>query len=86
MAYEYLNDQTFLDLIDRLKVRVSHLKLTLLDFQERPIRELAGVASGNGTLNINGASVTRRTISFNMVAEEETNNLTNLGQMPSVVL
>lgn len=84
MKYDYLNDQIFLNLLDKLKIRVSHLKLTLLDFQERPIREISGTASGNGTLNINGESANRRTISFNMLAPEETNNLTNLDNIISL--
>lgn len=81
---EYLNDQVFLNILDRIPIRKQHLRLTLLDFQERAIREIAGVASGNGTLNLNGASATRRTISFNMIAEEDTNNLTNIDNLISI--
>lgn len=84
MNTQYLNDQIFLNLLDRLKIRVSYLQLTLLDFQERPIREIAGSASGNGTLNINGSSTTRRTISFNMLATDENNDLTNLNNIISL--
>lgn len=82
--YEYLNDQVFLNELDRIPIKNQHLRLTLLDFQERSLREIAGVASGNGTLNINGASATRRTISFNMLAQEDTNNLTNIDNLISV--
>ena len=80
----YLSNQIFLNELDKLPIRKQHLRLTLLDFQERTIREIAGVASGNGTLNLNGASTTRRTISFNMIADENTNNLTNIDNLISM--
>lgn len=84
MMFRHLNDQTFLNLLDRLTIKTTYLKLTLLDFQENYIREIAGTASGNGTLNINAASATRRTISFNMLADEAENNLTNLDNLISL--
>lgn len=80
----YLNDTVFLNKLDRLTNRKIHLRLTLLNFLEENIREIAGVASGNGTLNLNGASATRRTISFSMVAHENTNNLENLDNLISL--
>lgn len=84
MIYKYLNDQVFLNKLDRVTNKTTHVKLTLLNFQEEPIREIVGMASGNGTLNVNGASATRRTISFSMLAYENTNNLTDLDNLISV--
>ena len=79
-----LNDQIFLNELDKLPIRKQHLRLTLLDFQERPIREIVGIASGNGSLSLNGASTTRRTVSFNILADEDTNNLTNIDNLISL--
>lgn len=80
----YLNNQVFLNLLDRVPIRNTFIRLTLLDFQERPIREIAGAASGNGNLNLNGSSTTRRTISFNMIADRENNNLTDIDNLISI--
>ena len=38
----------------------------------------------NGSLSINGAAGIRRTISFNMLVAEDTNNLTNLNNLISM--
>ena len=80
----FLNDVIFLDKLDKLTNRKIHLRLTLLNFLEEPIREIAGMASGNGTININGASDTRRTISFSLLAYSEKNNLTDIDNLISM--
>lgn len=67
--YPYLNDAEFLALADRQKLQTQYIKLTLLDWNENPIQEIQGIATG-GTLSLNGSSAVRRTCSLTMTIDE----------------
>lgn len=74
---EFLNDITFLQELDKLKVRVSYAKLVLLNFQEEPIREIQGTIT-SGSISVNGSSAVRRTINLSLLAKLIENDLTDI--------
>ena len=74
---DYLKDTEFLRKLDKMKIRTQFAKIILLDFAEKPIKEIQGTIT-SGTLNINGASACRRTINLTMLAKPENRNLTDL--------
>lgn len=70
-------DTKFLNELDKLKLRVQYAKIILLDFAEKPLKEIQGrISSGN--LSINGSAVIRRTINLTMLASIENSGITNL--------
>ena len=62
--------QQILNLIDKMPFRELFVKLELLDWQERPIKEIQGLLTG-GNVSLNGNSAVRRTCSFSFVAADE---------------
>lgn len=76
-------DPLFLKALDGIKVKKSWIRMTLLDFQENPIREIQGVAQ-SGSVNVSGSSAVRRTINLTLFADESTNNLENLDNLISI--
>ena len=80
---EFLNDITFLQELDKLKVRVSYAKLVLLNFQEEPIREIQGTIT-SGSISVNGSSAVRRTINLSLLAKLIENDLTDINNEISV--
>ena len=90
--FPYLRDKDFLKQVDLMKVKEQYVKITVLDFYEKPIKEIQGkVTSGN--LNIDGSSSMRRTCNLNMFADEETaaninapNNLLSLNKKVEVMI
>ena len=74
---DFLNDITFLQELDKLKVRVSYAKLVLLNFQEEKIREIQGTITG-GSISVNGSSAVRRTINLSLLAKLIENDLTDI--------
>lgn len=79
MIYE----REFLELLDTIPIRTTYARITLLDFNENPIKEIQGTLTG-GTLNINGSAAVRRTISLTMLADEEVDNIENLNNLISL--
>lgn len=81
--YPYLKDSAFLQVIDKLQNKEQYVRITLLDFVEKPIRTIQGqVISGN--VNLDGASSIRRTCNLTMVAQEYENDLTNVNNLISI--
>ena len=77
IKYDYLNDSSFLKTIDNIKVKEQYVKITVLDFQERPIQEIQGkVLSGN--FNLDGHSSIRRTGNVTLIADGISNNLSTI--------
>lgn len=63
--YPYLqNHSDFLLKLDSLINQKQYVKITILDFNERPIQEIQGEIA-SGSLNLDGTSSVRRTCSFN---------------------
>ena len=61
--YPYLNDSNFLETIDTMKVSEKYVKITALNWDETPIKEIQGIVNG-GSINIDGSSSVRRTINL----------------------
>ena len=79
----HLTDTTFLNLLDREKIKTQYIKIIMLDMEEKPIKEIQGIVN-NGTLSIKGSSSVRRTISFNMNTKDNYAKLTNLNNLISI--
>ena len=75
--FDYLNDMDFLVALDKTNIKVHYAKLVLLSFDEKPIREIEGIAT-SGTLNVNGSSAVRRTISLTMLGSQDNSHLEDL--------
>ena len=41
--YEYLNDEAFLELVNKQKIKEQFAKITLLDWEENPIQDIQGI-------------------------------------------
>ena len=82
--YEYSNDKNFLELIDNEHLKEQFVKITILDWLERPIQEIQGIVTG-GSLNLDGNSNVRRTINLSCYIDKEENaNITNLDNLFSI--
>lgn len=66
--------------LDIMPIRILYLKILLLDFQEKPIREIQGI-SQSGNISINGSAAIRRTINLTMFANKENNRLEDLDNL-----
>ena len=60
VRYPYLKDSTFLYLMDTNRLKEQFVKITVLDWFERPIKDIQGIVTG-GNINIDGNSNVRRT-------------------------
>ena len=81
--YPYLKDSAFLQMIDKLQNKEQYVRITLLDFVEKPIKTIQGqVISGN--INLDGTSSIRRTCNLTMMAQEYENDLTNVNNLISI--
>lgn len=82
--YEYMQDSDFLFKIDCLQIKTQYIKITLLDWKERPIQEIQGMTTG-GSLNLDGKSAMRRTCNLSMfVPNENISNVTNINSLFSL--
>jgi hypothetical protein len=69
----YLYDSDFLLEIDNLQYKEQIIKITLLDFLEKPIKDIQGKIV-SGSISIDGTSNVRRTCNLTMIADEVENN------------
>lgn len=76
-------DNKFLLALDNLPIKNQYIKLTLLSFDEKPLREIQGVAT-SGSLNISNSSSVRRTMNLSMFATEQNNDLEDIDNMISI--
>lgn len=79
----YLRDKKFLKAIDRISLKEEFAKITILNWQERPIEEIQGKVS-SGTLNINGNSSLRRTCNLTILIDENNSNITSVKNSLSI--
>ena len=82
-AYPYLKDKIFLKEIDKMILKEQYIKITALDMEEKPIKEIQGRVTG-GSINIDGKSAVRRTCNLSMVANDDDNNLTDIDNLFSI--
>ena len=82
--YEYLKDYSFLESIDKQKIKKYFIKITVLDWKENAIKEIQGYTTG-GSLNLDGKSSVRRTCNLSMVIpEKELSGITNVDNLFSI--
>lgn len=79
----YLRDKNFLKSIDRISLKEEFAKITILNWQERPIEDIQGKVS-SGTLNINGNSSLRRTCNLTILIDENNSNITSVKNSLSI--
>ncbi len=83
VRYNYSNDSEFLDIICREKLQEQFIKITVLDWFERPIKEVQGIVTG-GNLNLAGNSSMRRTCNLTVYVEDEYLEVTNVDNLFSI--
>ena len=82
--YPYLQDADFLVKIDNLQIQEQYVKITLLNWNEEPIQEVQGLATG-GNLNLDGKSGMRRNGSVSIYIPNETlSEVTNVNNLFSI--
>lgn len=81
--YSYLKDSSFLQSVNKMQNKEQYVRITLLDFSEKPIQSIQGQITG-GTVNLDGSSSVRRTCNLSMVAQEYENDLTNVDNLISI--
>ncbi len=82
--YPYLQDADFLVKIDNLQIQEQYVKITLLNWNEEPIQEVQGLATG-GNLNLDGKSGMRRNGSVSIhVPNEALSEVTNVNNLFSI--
>lgn len=82
--YPYLQDADFLVKIDNLQIQEQYVKITLLNWNEEPIQEVQGLATG-GNLNLDGKSGMRRNGSVSIhIPNEALSEVTNVNNLFSI--
>ena len=77
--YTYLKDKDFLKKMDEQRLREQFVKITLLNWNEDPVEEIQGLATG-GTINLDGKSSLRRTCSLSIfLKDNDYSGITNVG-------
>ena len=66
-----------------MNLRTHYAKIVLLSFDEKPITEIQGTIT-TGTLNVNGSSAVRRTISLSMLASFENSKIEDIDNQISI--
>ena len=66
--YPYLKDSQFLRVIDELHVKAQYVKITVLDWHEKPIKDIQGIVTG-GSINIDRQIRSKKNYEFINVCE-----------------
>ena len=72
-----MDDNIFLEKLVNKKIQTTYAKIVTYSFDEKPLSSVEGRVSG-GSIQANGASAVRRTLSLSMVAKPEIANIENL--------
>lgn len=67
--YDYLTDADFLKYVDSLHLKEQYAKITLLDWEENPIKDIQGIITG-GNISLDGRSAIRRTINISVYVDD----------------
>ena len=81
--YPYLKDIAFLQSFIEEKLSEQFVKITVLNWYERPIKEIQGRVTG-GSISLSGDSSVRRTGNLSLYAEEKENDLTDIRSLFSI--
>lgn len=76
-------NNTFLDKLVNEKIQTTYAKIITYTFDEKPFSSIEGRVS-SGSIQANGASAVRRTLSLSMIAKPENANIENLGNTISI--
>lgn len=76
-------NNTFLDKLVNEKIQTTYAKIVTYTFDEKPFSSIEGRVS-SGSIQANGASAVRRTLSLSMIAKPENANIENLGNTISI--
>lgn len=83
-TYEYLQDLDFLFKIAELPIKEQYIRIVALDWEERPLAEIQGSATG-GNISLDGKAAMRRTCSLSMhVSHESYSKITEVYSMFSI--
>ena len=83
MKYPYLSDESFLKFFDRQRMQEQFVKIIVLNWEEQPIQDIVGRATG-GSINFDGSSSIRRTASINLYAIDIEDGLVNTRNLLSI--
>ena len=82
--YPYLRDELFLAEMDKAHLKEQYVKITILNWNEQPIREIQGIVTG-GNLNLDGNSAMRRSCNLNCFVSKNMNvNVTEVDTLFSL--
>ena len=81
--YPYLRDVDFLMQFSEIPIKEQFVKITVLNFQDRPIKSIEGQVE-SGSININGSSSVRRTANLNVIVEEKDASFMKVGGLFSM--
>lgn len=70
-------DDTFLELLNKARLRVQYSKITLLSFDEVPITTIGGQIT-TGNISVNGSSAIRRTLTLTMLVDDTNAKIENI--------
>lgn len=83
-TYEYLQDLDFLFKMAELPIKEQYVRIVALDWEERPLAEIQGSATG-GSISLDGKAAMRRTCSLSMqVSHESYSKITEVYSMFSI--
>lgn len=78
--YRYLKDSPFLQTLLTQRLPEQFVKITILNLNEKPLKEIQGRVTG-GSLNLDGKSSVRRTGNISVFVEERKNDLTDISHL-----
>lgn len=81
--YAYLSDADFLKDFDQVQLKEQFVKITILTFDETPVKDIQGQVS-TGSVSIDGNSSVRRTANLTFLAADEENDLTDINNLLSL--
>lgn len=82
--YPYLTDASFLKEVDKMHIKEQYAKITILNWNESPIKEIQGIVTG-GNINIDGKSNMRRSCNLSVYVENEfSSNVTEIDSLFSL--
>ena len=70
-------DEVFLEKLVNEKIQTTYAKIVTYTFDEKPISSIEGRIT-SGTISVNGASATRRTLSLSIFAKLDNADLENI--------
>lgn len=76
-SYPYLTNSKFLKKLSSMHYLEEFVKITVLDWFEQPIKEVEGIING-GSINIDGKSSIRRTISLSSSFQSNITDVNNI--------